>query len=131
MEAAPDERLAILKSLDRLGSAVFARELDVARGLFVPEALVVGAEASEIAYGTEGVRAYFERMFERAVRYSFRWSERTVVVYGDVASLFANGVIVSDSEAGLHEHPYRVTGVLQRRDCQWLWAQYHGSEPAG
>lgn len=133
MKAAPDERYAILKSLDQIGSAVFERRLSDALALFVPgpDTLIVGAEASEVARGDEGVQAFFEQIFARPLQYSFRWNERSVAVYGDVASLFANGVIVSTSEAGLHEHPYRVTGVLLRRESKWLWAQYHGSEPAG
>jgi len=133
MQSVLDERAAVLNSLERLSSAIYGQQLQAVLALFAPgpDTLLISSEAGEVARGPYELQALFERMFARAVRYSYRWEVTVISLYGDVATIYASGVIVTTSEAGLHEHPYRMTGVLLRSGSEWLWAHYHGSEPAG
>jgi ketosteroid isomerase-like protein len=77
------------------------------------------------------VREFFASLFGSSVQYEFRFTERCVCRDGDIVWVFADGFLVSTSDAGRYEHPYRLTGVLRRHGDTWLWTQYHGSEPAG
>ena len=45
---------------------------------------------------------------------------------GDVAWLWLDGGLVLD---GRSHRPYRITGVLERRQGRWIWSLFHGSEP--
>ena len=50
--------------------------------------------------------------------------------HGDVAWLFASGEVVVTDHGADTRVPYRLTGVLERRNGAWKWRQFHGSEPA-
>lgn len=123
----------VVRVMDEFSRAVHDRDLDGVMRLFCADekTLLVGAGAGERAYGTDELRPFFEEMFGRAVRIGFRWNQKIVKIMGDVAWIFADGAISSSSEAGEHEHPYFMTGVLKKEGTEWLWILYHGSEPAG
>lgn len=133
MRADAETERQIFSALDLMTAVVSRRQLDAAVALFEPsdDALLVGSEAGDRGYGPDGLREYFRRLFGSSVTYEFRFTERRVFREGDIVWLFADGFLVSTSDAGTYEHPYRLTGVLRRHGDTWLWAQYHGSEPAG
>jgi ketosteroid isomerase-like protein len=90
------------------------------------DAALHGSEAGESLIGREAIRAFLASLFAKAgpVRFSFR--ERRVSVSGAVA-WFTSAAEVTVGGATV---PYRVTGILERRDGRWRWRLFSGSEPA-
>lgn len=99
----------------------FALESDV---------LLLGSEADELVIGREQLEAFFQKVIALPATISWDWKQTRVSSFNDVAWVFASGDVVVKSEKGEQRTPYRLTGVLQRRDGTWKWRQFHGSEPA-
>jgi len=133
MKVDPQIEKEVLIALQRLKEAFQTRNVKAALESFVADegVVIVGSEAGETAEGVEQLRTYFEKVLSGPITYDFQWEKCDVNSIGDVAWLFANGRMETTSAAGHHRHPYRITGVLCRRGSEWMWAQYHGSEPAG
>ncbi len=122
----------ILAVFDRFNEVVPARDLPATMALFAQEAdvLLLGSEAGEVAMGRGELLRFFTRIYSRPVRYSWVWRRRTVSCIGDIAWVFAEGEIVVRGVEGEKRGPFRLTGVLEKREGRWLLAQFHGSEPA-
>jgi hypothetical protein len=94
-----------------------------------PDVLVVGSEASEIEIGREQIAQMIKSLAAGpAVR--FTWKQTRSGSKDDVAWLFASGDAVIMDSGKETRLPYRLTGVLERRNGRWKWRQFHGSEPA-
>jgi uncharacterized protein (TIGR02246 family) len=132
MRADPKTEQEVLAVFDRFNEAVPARDLPATMALFAQEAdvLLLASEAGEVAIGRGDVLRFFTRIFSRPVRYSWEWSRRGVSSAGDIAWVFAEGEVVVRGVEGEKRGPYRITGVLVRREGRWLLVQFHGSEPA-
>lgn len=121
----------VIGGLRRFGTLLAARDPAIA-GEFATDgdALLVGSEAGEIARGPDEIAAFFDKLVHAPVTISFEWSDTHASVIGDVAWLFATGhAIVVSEDGGERRSPYRLTGVLVRREARWLWKHFHGSEP--
>ena len=112
---------ALLAARDPAVIQEFAADADV---------LLVGSEAGEVAAGPDQIAEFFRAILAQPVTIAFEWRETRASVEGDQAWLFATGDVVVRSPDGERRGPYRLTGVLQRRDGKWLWKHFHGSEPA-
>lgn len=94
-----------------------------------PDVLVVGSQASEIETGRDQIAQMIKTLAAGpAVR--FNWTQTRSSSKGDIAWLFATGDVVVTDRGKETRVPYRVTGVLERKNGVWKWRQFHGSEPA-
>jgi ketosteroid isomerase-like protein len=125
-----DMRSAVRAVLKRFFHLVSTRDMRM-RAEFAPgdDVLLVGSDAGEIATGPQEIEAFFTRIFARAS--TFSWKARCIEVSqaGDIAWFFAEGLMIVESAEGQEKAPYRISGVLERIGDQWLWRQYHGSNP--
>ena len=121
----------VLSKLSALDACVRRGDLVETLALFVHDAevLLLGSEAGELARGTAALTEFFTSLFALPVRLGWVWHQSDVAALGDVAWLCAQGVVCVRHGAEDTQRPYRVTGVLVRRDGEWRWAQFHGSEP--
>ena len=94
-----------------------------------PDVLIVGSEASEIEIGREQI-AQMVKALSAGPAVRFNWTQTRSGSHGDVAWLFASGDVVVTDHGTDTRVPYRLTGVLERRNGAWKWRQFHGSEPA-
>ena len=97
--------------------AAFALDADVA---------LYGSEVSEIAIGPAALRSFFGRLFDRPSGPRFAFRQRRLSSSGNIAWF------VADAEVTVGPHvasPYRLSGVLEKRNGRWLWRLFNGSEP--
>jgi ketosteroid isomerase-like protein len=128
LQADAHTREEILLALGELRAAVSQRRLEGVLTLFAPDADVtmIGSTTGEIARGPLEMRAFLQRVFDGPQAVSWEWDDVSVSSAGDVAWLWLEGALCLD---GRSERPYRITGVLERRQGRWLWSLFHGSEP--
>jgi ketosteroid isomerase-like protein len=130
MQSEADTRSAVREVLERFFHLVSTRDMRVLAE-FAPgdDVLLVGSDAGEIATGPQEIEAFFTRIFAATSTFSWRSRCLTVSQAGDMAWFFADGQMTVENAEGQEERPYRIAGVLERIGDQWLWRQYHGSEP--
>jgi uncharacterized protein (TIGR02246 family) len=124
-------RQEIEAKIARLSRLLAARDRAiVAEFTTDPDTLLMGSEASERAIGREQLSAFFDELFTVPVQIAWEWKDTRISSLGDIAWVYADGNVVLSGSDGETRSPYRMTGVLERRDGQWRWRQFHGSEPA-
>ena len=129
---APTSEEQILAILDRTSDRFGARDVEGVLDLFSldEDILLVGSEVGEVARGPDGIRRSLVELFDRPEAYSFEWDTRDISVVGDMAWVFADGLVVVHGDDGSTEKlPYRISGVLQQVGDRWLWWMFVGSEP--
>ena len=128
MALAAEDEAEILAAIDRFLGALAGRRLDEVIDAFSEDAdtYLYGSEVSEIVIGPAAIRRFFERFFQARAGPRFTLGARNVSVSGDIAWFVAEcEVVVGDQTVA----PYRLCGVLQRRDGRWRWRLFNGSEP--
>jgi ketosteroid isomerase-like protein len=98
--------------------AAFAPDEDVA---------LYGSEASEAFVGRSAIGDFLRRLFARGHGPRFTFLRHRIASEGDTAWFVADAEVEA---GGIRVAPYRVSGVLVRRDGRWLWKLFNGSEPA-
>ncbi|HEY5082660.1 MAG TPA: nuclear transport factor 2 family protein [Bauldia sp.] len=88
---------------------------------------LIGSEASEWAIGPEGLRGFFASLYAQPYRVLFKLDDRRISAAGNVAWFSGEGTYRLSS--GDEDKPYRLVGVLERREGRWLWQLFSGSEP--
>jgi hypothetical protein len=129
---ASDMTGSLAASVDRLGAAFAARDVDAALGCFVPDDHIayVGSEAGERAEGRAGVTALFAALFARPEAYTWRAREVCARRYDGAVFLLAEADGVAMSDSGEREaFGYRVSGVVELVNGVWRWRVCQGSEP--
>jgi ketosteroid isomerase-like protein len=125
----------VLAAFDGLFQALLARrDAEAGTRLFVddPSAVMWGSEQDERATGRAEIAALDQGIADYPGVLRFRWHERHAHMDGDVAWVNADGdVTVSPVGAAPQTTPYRLTAVLVRRDGEWHWHTFNGSEPNG
>ena len=117
--------------LARLNALVGSKDTAVAQTFdCTGSALLVGSEPGEMARGRPAIAAFFEALYALPVTIGWDWSSLDAAAEGDVVWFFAEGHAVLDRGDRVDRLPYRLSGVLVRRDGALLWQQFHGSEPA-
>lgn len=129
MLADAQTREEVLLALGEFRAAVTERRLEGVLALFAPDAdtTLIGSSTGEIARGPLEIRAFLERLLDRPQTIGWEWDDVSVSACGDVAWLWLEGALALD---GRSDRPYRITGVLERRQGRWLWTLFHGSEPS-
>ncbi len=124
-------RQQVETSLQRLNQLLSTRDMAIVEEFAAdPDVLLLGSEASELAIGREQLTQHFQNIYEQPFTISFDWKDTRSWSRGDVAWVYASGDAVIKTADGEMRVPYRLTGVLERRDGQWRWRQFHGSQPA-
>jgi ketosteroid isomerase-like protein len=122
-------REEILLALGEFRAAVSERRLEGVLSLFAPDAdaTLIGSSTGEIARGAMEMRPFLEQVFAGPQTISWEWDDVSISAAGDVAWLWLEGALALD---GRSDRPYRISGVLERRQGRWLWTLFHGSEPS-
>jgi ketosteroid isomerase-like protein len=128
MQADALTREEILWTLGEFRAAVAEKRIEGVLTLFAPDAdtVLIGSSIGEIARGPIELRPFLEHLFARPETVSWEWDDVSVSASGDVAWLWLEGGAAIDGRSQL---PYRISGVLERRQGRWLWMLFHGSEP--
>src|SRR5262249_32177788 len=115
--------------VDRFLEAVAARKLEAALAAFSgdPDCQLIGSEVGEEALGPAAIRRFFVEMFARPGTFTVSWQDRRASTNGDTS--WFSGVVEAKMSTSERRGPYRMTGVLVRRQGKWLWQLYHGGEP--
>jgi ketosteroid isomerase-like protein len=94
---------------------------------FAEDAALYGSERHEVAIGREAIRAFLIDLFAAAGRGPrFKLQERRISAEGEVAWFAATYEVAIGGQVVA---PYRLSGVLVRRDGRWTWTLFNGSEP--
>jgi ketosteroid isomerase-like protein len=129
MQADAATRSEVLYALGEFRAAVAEKRLEGVLALFAPDAdtVLIGSSAGETAVGPMEIRPFLEGVFDRPESVSWEWDDVNVSACGEVAWLWLEGAYTLD---GVSQAPYRISGVLERRQGRWLWTLFHGSEPS-
>ncbi|HKP24952.1 MAG TPA: nuclear transport factor 2 family protein [Dongiaceae bacterium] len=129
MWADDDDAKDIFAAVDHFMEAVAAKRLEETLAAFSgePDCTLIGSEAGEEALGPAALRRFFVGMFARPSTFSVTWRSRRASINGDTGWFSAE--VDAHMSTSKRSGPYRITGVLVRRDGRWLWQLYHGAEP--
>jgi uncharacterized protein (TIGR02246 family) len=117
----------VLAVLERYGEALRNNDPEALIAIFTgdEDTMLIGAISGEFAVGASQVAALFRRVFVEPQHMSMVWGRVEVFCSGEVAWFAADGAMLAwDTRI-----PYRLTVVLERRDGQWKFAQFHASAP--
>jgi hypothetical protein len=130
MQAISEIRWAVISAIDALLGHIANGRHRETLACFTgdPDCALIGSEEGERAVGAEALRTFFADLYARPYRVLFTLPERRISALGNVAWFAGEGTYRLSTEEG--EHPYRLTGVLERRSGRWLWQLFSGSEPA-
>jgi ketosteroid isomerase-like protein len=106
------DALLVRKDIDAF-MALWADDDDVA---------LRGSDLTERDDGHAAIRAHGEAIIASANELRFDWDETLLHIEGDAAWITAAGAFNGGT-------PYRLTAVLVRRDGEWRWHTFAGSEP--
>jgi ketosteroid isomerase-like protein len=128
MQADAQTREEILVMLGEFRAAIAQKRLEGVLSLFAPDAdaTLIGSSTGELARGPIELRAFLDRTFRSPQAISWEWDDVSISSAGDVAWLWLEGALALD---GRSDRPYRISGVLERRQGRWIWMLFHGSEP--
>jgi hypothetical protein len=91
-----------------------------------PDVSLSGSEVSEVFIGPAALREFLTKLLARPSGPKFRLFEKRMTRRGDVAWFTADAeVTIGDVRIS----PYRLTGVLEKRNGRWFWMLFNGSEP--
>ena len=130
MHAMAEVKWAVYKAADELFDHIANGRLKASLACFTddPDVALIGSEETDVAIGKAAIRANLYALYAKPFRVTFSFPERRVSALGNIAWFTAEGTYRFSTED--EEHPYRLTGILERRDDQWLWQLFSGSEPA-
>jgi ketosteroid isomerase-like protein len=122
------EEAEVVSAIDGFFESLAHRRLEETLAAFTPEAdaSLYGSEISEVVVGHAALRSFFGQIYAKPHGPRFRFRDRRVSVRGDVAWFTAEAEVAFGDEIIT---PYRVTGILEKREGRWLWALFSGSEP--
>ncbi len=125
----------MIEAVDALDEAFARHDVDGVLRLFADDADVafLGSARSEQAIGRDAVERLLRELLAlpevAGGTFAIAWTERRVRVAGDVAWIVALGEATWESPRRTVQFPYRLTGILVRREGRWVWHTHHGSEP--
>jgi ketosteroid isomerase-like protein len=128
MHSRQDYHPLVKEFVERFSDLVSHKDLAIVDE-FSPNAILVGSEPGEIARGRIEIESFFKAFFAQPVRVRWRWHTMNVEAARDVVWFFVEGIAFAQGRGIKQQVPYRVAGVLRRRNQRWLWQQFHGAEP--
>ena len=123
-------RRDIEAALERLNALVGSKDMGIVHA-FDDDAdvLLVGSEPDEVIRGKAALTGFFETLFAKPVTIGWNWDRLDTGTQGSVLWFFAEGHVVLDRDGAVTTQPYRLSGVLVRRDGALHWRLFHGAEP--
>ena len=117
------------EALQRLNDLLGSRDFAFVDEFDPSSALLIGSEDGEVASTRAEMRMLLASVYALPVRVGWEWEEVIADTSGDVAWVYAEGRVAMTGDSGVEHKPYRMSGVLLRRNERWLWRLFHGSEP--
>ncbi len=121
----------VMATLNRFIDAYKHRDLPAIMRLFAPDPDVVfyGNGEDEKSVGAAGIREQADHDWSQseAISLEIKWS--SVSMADSVAWLAADIIILAGVGGMEMSLPARLTAVLERRDEEWLFVQWHTSIP--
>ncbi|MEO6634169.1 MAG: SgcJ/EcaC family oxidoreductase [Devosia sp.] len=96
---------------------------------FEADAVLIGSDSDEVAFGIERIRAYYRYVMKRPYAVQLTWDRLEISTEGDLAWFQAEGAADAMGRGQTKRTRYRLSGLLARRDGVWRWRLFHGSEP--
>ncbi len=132
MKADEKTEAAVIESLNKFVQAYSKKDLDGVLSLFAPDpdVMFIGTGKDEKCFGLMELKSQVEYDWSQCETLSMEIGWSTVSMAGNVAWLAAD--VIVRATAGLQEVsvPVRLTAVLEKREDQWFFVQWHGSLPA-
>ena len=90
--------------------------------------LFQGSGAGELSVGPEQMKTFWEGIIKGPRTISFDWTDTRATAVGDVGWVHLIGEMVNTADGKTTRRPYRITGILQKRNGVWKWRLFHGSQ---
>lgn len=122
----------ISEVLERFRTVVANKDFHGATMLFAddPDILLLGSGPGEIARELSELKGFVEQIFSQQAVLIFDWKTCLVSQVGSMAWVYLDATFYWKGEnIDQTPRPYRITGVLEKRDGKWLFVQWHGSQP--
>jgi ketosteroid isomerase-like protein len=117
-------------ALERLNALVGSKDMGIVHAFDEDaDVLLVGSETDEVIRGKPALTGFFEALFAQDLTIGWNWTRLDAGTLGNVLWFFAEGHAVLDHGGSVTRKPYRLSGVLVRRDGGLHWRLFHGSEP--
>jgi ketosteroid isomerase-like protein len=109
--------------------ALIARDAGTLIAMMLPAAhyVKIGTDAGEIVEGEEGIAAYYRNHVASTEDFSITFINLDVQERGNVAWFYTRQVWKLKWKGTAEEFVMRMTGVLERIDESWKFAQIHAS----
>ena len=109
--------------------ALVARDAETLIAMMLPAAhyVKIGTDADEIVEGEEGIAAYYRNHVVSTEDFSITFINLDVQERGDVAWFYTQQVWKLRWQGAVEEFVMRMTGVLEKIDESWKFAQIHAS----
>jgi len=124
-----ETKASVCAAMTRLNTMLSQHDLTIVGEFATDDTLLLGSDAGELAQGHAELSAFFDELLSSPTTLSWNWHQVSVSALGTLAWLYADGKLVVHDGKGERQVPYRITGVLEKRQEKWLWRQFHGSEP--
>lgn len=109
--------------------ALINRDAETLTSLMLPRTYYVkiGTDADEVIEGAEGITAYYKNHVESTEDFSINFITFDVQEHNDVAWFYTQQKWKLKWQGVPEEFVMRMTGVLEKVDSFWLFAQIHAS----
>jgi ketosteroid isomerase-like protein len=109
--------------------ALVARDAETLIAMMLPAAhyVKIGTDAGEIVEGEEGIAAYYRNHVASTEDFSITFINLDVQEREDIAWFFTRQLWKLKWQGTAEEFVMRMTGVLERIDESWKFAQIHAS----
>lgn len=125
-----DIRIEIEAAIGRVSDLINAKDVDLLAQFDHAGGLIfVGSELLEIHRGLPDVEKFFRLLRDAELSVTWRWDHIDADCESDVVWFLAHGNAYVNVAGQEDQRPYRLSGVLVRRDGVLKWRQFHGSEP--
>ena len=114
--------------LESFARAAGDADVTATLNVLTDDALIVGSDAGEKAFGRDAIKLFLEELFGTVGPVTWEWDGYETRSEGSYAWFFVEGRVLFKGNS----HPYRASGLCRRDDVgEWRLAMFHGSTPDG
>ena len=109
--------------------ALVARDAETLIAMMLPAAhyVKIGTDADEVVEGSTDIAAYYRNHVASTEDFSIKFINLEVQERGDTAWFYTRQVWKLKWQGTSEEFVMRMTGVLEKTDASWKFAQIHAS----